>query len=110
MLPKQARLPREVFGRYFTSGRRFQSQTLTVIHTPEATLKGAVVVSKKVAKSAVTRNTIRRRLYAALRQVATETGLVGVVIVVVKPPLATLPRSAQHEALRALLSQVVKAR
>jgi ribonuclease P protein component len=83
---------------------------LTVIYTPETTLRGAVVVSKKVAKAAVTRNTIRRRLYAALRQIAEETGLTGVVIVVVKPPLATLPRVAQHEALRTLLSQVVKAR
>ncbi len=109
MLPKQARLSRDAFTRYFASGVRYHSPTLTVIYTPGPALLGAVVVSKKVSKSAVKRNTIRRRLYAALRTAAT-AGLTGAVIVVVKPPLATLPRVAQHEALQTLLSQLQKAR
>ena len=110
MLPKQARLSREAFTRYFASGSRYQSPTLTVIYTPGPSLLGAIVVSKKVSKSAVTRNTIRRRLYATLRATAAARGLMGAVIVVAKPPLAALPRTAQHEALGELLSQVRKAR
>ncbi len=109
MLAKEERLSREAFTRYFASGKRFHSDVLTVIYTPGPRLLGAVVVSKKVSKSAVKRNTLRRRLYAALR-ITGAAGLTGAVIVVAKPALATLPRASQHEALGALLSQVLKAR
>jgi len=110
MLPKSARLSREAFTKYFTSGRRFNNPELSIIYTPGTTLRGAAVVSKKVAKSAVTRNTLRRRLYATLRAVAAEAGVTGVVIIIAKPALATLPREAQHQTLYQLLSKVVKAR
>jgi len=110
MLPQSARLSRQAFSHYFASGRRYHSPLLTVIYTPELGLRGAVVVSKKVSKSAVVRNTLRRRLYAAFRTYADSSGFSGVVVVVAKPAVATLPRAAQHEALLSLLSQVAKAR
>jgi ribonuclease P protein component len=110
MLSRTARLSRHDFARYFASGRRYQSPALTVLYTPHTRLMGTVVVSKKVSKSAVVRNTLRRRLYATLQTYAKVNGCAGVVIVVAKPTLATLPRTAQHEALTSLLSQALKSR
>ncbi len=72
MLPKRSRLttrelralPRE--GVIRISSPYFSAR---VVPTPGSGGKFAVVVSKKVARSAVARNTLRRRLYAALREV-----------------------------------------
>lgn len=41
----------------------------SVVYFSSPTPKAAVVVSKKIAKTAVMRNRLRRRLYAALREV-----------------------------------------
>lgn len=65
MLAKKNRLPRAVFDTPPSARARFAYGTVAFFrHSPAA---GAVVVSKKVAKSAVTRNRIKRRTYHALR-------------------------------------------
>ena len=65
-------------------------------------LKVAVVVSKKVAKSAVIRNRIRRRVYAIAREVLSpETVKGGYVFLVYSDEVASLP----HDVLR---TQVIK--
>ena len=103
MLAKEQRLGRSEFSRFFASGVRRHSVYFTLIYTPYPTLRGAVVVSKKVAKKAHERNTIRRRVYATLRSVATRSSLVGVYILIAKPAVAQLSRLKQHEAVAVLL-------
>lgn len=70
MLPKQKRIKRFEFPLLSSKGGSFFSQHLTArarkLPNTEKTLKISVVVSKKVAKSAVLRNTLRRRVYSAL--------------------------------------------
>lgn len=108
MLSKTERLSRQDFTRFFASGSRTHSSFLTLIYTPATTLRAAVVVSKKVAKKAHERNTIRRRLYAAIERFRIEQGLKGVVIVVAKPAVAGLPRLKQRAELTSLLSRLPK--
>lgn len=110
MLAKKDRLSRPEFTRFFASGVRHHSEVLTVIYSPDKRLRGAVVVSKKVAKKAHERNTIRRRLYAALERLGKEKGLSGVFIVVTKPPIARLTRLMQHASVESLLSRYQKER
>jgi ribonuclease P protein component len=87
MFKKTERLNRALFTDYFKTGRRFQSPSLTLIYTPNIAFKTAAVVGKKVSKSAVTRNRIRRRLYAATARFKTEKALdTGVCILIAKPP------------------------
>ncbi|MES2971830.1 MAG: ribonuclease P protein component [Patescibacteria group bacterium] len=66
----------------------------------------AVVVSKKISKSAVKRNRIRRRLYEAFR--AYEPLLSGpydIVITVFSDSLATIPADQLQRLMRAQLRQ-----
>jgi ribonuclease P protein component len=102
MLSKRERLSREEFSRFFASGVRFHTPYLTLIYTPGDVFRASAVVSKKVAKKAHERNTIRRRLYAALYK-EKQAGLLGVVVLVAKPGLASLPRLKQHEAVATVL-------
>lgn len=110
MLAKKDRLSRPEFTRYFTSGVRHHSEVLTAIYSPGKGLRGAVVVSKKVAKKAHERNTVRRRLYAALERLGKEEGLSGVFILVAKPPIARATRLEQQGAVVTLLSRYRKER
>jgi ribonuclease P protein component len=108
MLPKSQRLSRRAFEGYFRSGRRYHSDTLTVVYTPHTTFKAAVVVAKKVAKQAHERNTIRRRLYTALAHFKKNSQTTGVYIVLTKPAVADLTRLEQPAALESVLSQIPK--
>ncbi len=79
--------------KYIENGRRTQYRL-------------AVVVSKKVSKSAVTRNRIRRRLYEAVR--GHEDQLIkpyDLVITVFHDQLATLPSSELQRLVSAQLRQ-----
>lgn len=53
----------------YQKGKTLRAQSLTLIHAPNKRgyRRFAVVVSKKVLKSAVGRNRIRRRMYEAIR-------------------------------------------
>lgn len=53
----------------YQKGKTLRAQSLTLIHAPNKRgyRRFAVVVSKKVLKSAVGRNRIRRRVYEAIR-------------------------------------------
>jgi ribonuclease P protein component len=65
----------------------------------------AVVVSRKVSKSAVTRNRIRRRLYEALRQ--RESRLMGrdIVITAFSEQLATMEAEKLRQTVDELLDK-----
>ncbi len=66
----------------------------------------AVVVSKKVHKSAVTRNRIRRRLYEAVRQHEAEiTKPYDLVLTVFHEQVATMPADELKLMVRAQLRQ-----
>lgn len=97
MLPKKKRLTTAEFSRFFRSGTRFHSPNLQLIYTPHDEFRGAVVVGKKVAKNAVDRNALRRRIYALLSQEYADDGLAGVFILIAKPSA----RTAATETLRA---------
>jgi ribonuclease P protein component len=54
------------------------------MYTPHPTLHVSVVVSKKIHKSAVKRNKLRRRIYDMVRRYRDATGISGVYIFVLK--------------------------
>lgn len=65
-----------------------------------------MVVSKKVSKSAVVRNRIRRRLYEAVRQEAAQIKAPhDIVITVFNEQLATIPADEVTRMVRAQLKQ-----
>lgn len=97
MLKKQDRLSKTEFDTYFASGKRFHFAHLTIIFSPFPSLRGTVVVGKKVSKSAIRRNTLRRRIYARLRLLGAEKDLKGVFIIITKPSYNSLSRVAADE-------------
>lgn len=71
-----------------------------------STWRCAVVVAKKVSRSAVTRNRIRRRLYEALRQQSGNiNGPYDIVITVFNEQVATLPPAALQKTMSSLLNE-----
>lgn len=106
MLAKKHRLSRTDFSQYFKQGKRFHSKFATLIFTPDKNhFHGAVVVSKKVNKQAVRRNTLRRRVYAQLYRTLNEEKT-GVYIIVLKPAFNGLSRKGQHEEIASLIELV----
>lgn len=74
-------------------------------HNPRrATPRVAVVVSKKVVKSAVKRNRIRRRMYEAIRlELPDISRQTDVVYIVVSPEILVIPHSELIGAIRRTL-------
>ena len=103
MLAKRQRLSRLEFDTYFKAGKRFHSPIATLIVSPHTSFHGAVVVSKKVSKKAVDRNTLRRRAYAQLYQVA-QKKRTGVYVLILKPAIRSLSRTKQHSAIAELIA------
>jgi ribonuclease P protein component len=67
MLPSNTRLPKATFREVFATGRLVHSTFFILrMKKSQKTSRFAVSVSKKVSKSAVDRNRIRRRSYAAI--------------------------------------------
>jgi len=110
MLPKKERLSREAFNRFFSVGRRIHSPSLQLVYSPYTTLHASVVVPKKVEKSAVKRNKIRRRVYDVIRNYHMTKPLSGVFIVLVKPAVTTLDYQALKEEVVTLITQTNKIR
>ncbi len=65
----------------------------------------AVVVSKKVCKSAVKRNRVRRRIYEIIRSNQLIQGVYDVVITVFSDQIADMPTEDLRRVLRAQLHQ-----
>ncbi len=71
MLPKRQRLKRASFAEVSRGGKRLFSPYFSVVFKKNQENKScdfAVVISKKVAKNATTRNLIRRRMYHILSE------------------------------------------
>ena len=107
MLKKTQRVSRADFATFFKKGNRHHSDHATVVVSPFPTFHGSVVVSKKVSKLAVTRNTLRRRVYAQLAALKKQNHT-GVYIVVLKPSFATLTKSEAAEQMARLIVRTVK--
>lgn len=108
MLAKSARLSVTEFDRYFKIGKRFHFPYCTIIYSPHIALHGSVVVGKKVAKKAVVRNTIRRRVYAQLRSVCDAHNATGVFIIIIKPTYTSLARKTALREMSQFIAEVIK--
>jgi ribonuclease P protein component len=108
MLKKIHRLTRSQFTQYFQTGKRHYFEHLTIIYSPAPTFLCAVVVGKKVAKGAVRRNTLKRRIFARLAKIQKEYSPNGVVIIILKPSFNSLPRAAADEFTHKSIAAVLK--
>jgi len=93
----------------YTNGKAVRSQLLTIKATENARRKHSrvsVVVSKKVLKSAVGRNRIRRRLYEYMRHKLPEIKNVhDIVLIVTSSELRNMPYSELSAHLDQLLEK-----
>lgn len=106
MLKKQQRLSRAAFDAAFKSGRRYHSPTLTLIHVPGEAFHSSVVVGKKVAKRAVARNLLRRRIYGALYRLMQARQLTGTYILIAKPAITKVSRKELAPAVAEVVGRV----
>jgi ribonuclease P protein component len=93
----------------YQHGRTWRNQVMSVrvaTNDRRSTYRCAVVVSKKVSKSAVVRNRIRRRLYELVRL---ETSLEGqpldLVITIFQANVATMPAADLRSAFQDVFGQ-----
>lgn len=108
MLKKSHRLTKQQFETFFRTGKRLHFAHVTIVYTPYERFHGAVVVGKKVARRAVVRNRLRRRVYAQLYQQLGRLGYTGVYIVLTKPSFASLPRRTAIAELQQAIAAVQK--
>jgi len=89
MLPKSHRLDAEGHKRLAQAGKRYFSDNLVlkVADSKENYNIFSVVVSKKIEKKAVLRNSARRRIYAIIRNFYKEISGSGIYIVSTKKPI-----------------------
>lgn len=107
MLPRKNRIPRKDFPGHKVQGFRvfsplFSAVFYRVSDTKVLNSRVSVVVSKKTAKTAVSRNTLRRRFYELLAP--NLAGLVPATTIVIYPK-----KEAQKEQFSVLKSEVEKA-
>ena len=107
MLPKKKRLTTEAFNRFFSLGKRFHSEHLQLIYTPSPEFHGSIVVGKKVFKTAVKRNRLRRQLYAALYGLHRNGFPAGVYIIIAKPQAKNTEAQLLCAELRTLVGRTV---
>ncbi len=106
MLKKKERLTKKEFDRFFSMGKKFHTPTLQMIYTPHSTLHVAVVVSKKVYKTAVKRNKLRRQIYDMVRRHYRNHPTTGVFIIITKPKISELPREEIQEELLQMIEKI----
>jgi ribonuclease P protein component len=100
MFKKANRITTREFSHYFKTGKRHNFKYLSVIYNQSEIIKIAVVTGKKVAKSAVKRNALKRRVLAILRKTDL---LPGAYIILLKPNFSSLSRkTAEQNTLEAI--------
>lgn len=108
MLKKSARLTTAAFDAAFAAGRRLHTPYFQLIYVPAASFHASAVAGKKVAKTAVGRNRLRRQMYGALYRASKQTPLPYTVILVAKPALAKLSSKAVAPAVVEVLQLLSK--
>lgn len=98
----------------YRRGVAFRSRYLTMKYTPNPRRKFprfAVVVSKKVHKSAVGRNRIRRRIYECVRRELPQLQRAGdVALIVTNSEILTMSSSELEAIVKEALQQIEYAR
>jgi len=108
MLKKSERLDRSSFTTYFKKGKKTNGVYTTIVTCPSPTFLATAVVGKKVSKKAVTRNSIRRRLYGILELHRHDQKLTGVYIIIAKPEIIKLTKKAFASTLLEEVGRVLK--
>ena len=108
MFKKTNRLNRGEFEGFFVNRKRHHSQNFQLVYTPYSTLKVAVVVPKKVVKTAVGRNRLRRQLYHRLKGLLTDK--TGVFIFIVKKSILEADNKQIVKELEQLVGGITKSR
>lgn len=102
MLPRRRRLSREGFDS-LSKARRFSSTHFSIAVSENGPHKGfGVVVSKKVARLAVSRHLMKRRIYSILSTFNAEK---WAVVVYVRAGAEKIPFSSIESELRQLLQE-----
>ncbi len=107
MFKKANRLTKKEFDVFYKTGKKHHLTHLTIITSPNEITKTAVVVGKKVSKSAVRRNTIKRRVSSILRKSLSDIDAT-VFIVIIKPSFNSLPRKTAEEFVQQSIAEVTK--
>ncbi|MGB3024025.1 MAG: ribonuclease P protein component [Candidatus Saccharimonadales bacterium] len=96
--------------RVFQNGSSTRGRTLLIKYTTapnRTTTRCAVIVSKKIFKSAVKRNRVRRRIFEIVRhELSTLQPGTDMVITVLTPDVLTMPHSELVSELTKLLSRL----
>ena len=108
MLPKKERLSRIAFSQFFAVGKRSHSPSFQVVYVPHQSLHASVVVSKKIARHAVQRNKIRRRIYDILRNYRSEKKIQGVFIFLVKASVLEKDYALLKNEVRTCIDNILK--
>lgn len=109
MLPKHHRFHGPAGFRWVYSGGRSAHGRYLIVRIREQhdrPFQVAVVVSRKVHKSAVVRNRIRRRVYEAVRPLLATNDGPAVIVTVRDPSVQMLPMRTLQQEIRGLLSKV----
>lgn len=104
MLKKTQRLSRSEFSHFFKTGQKDHTPYFSVIKNTSTLFKGAVVVSKKLYKSAPARNRLKRQTYALLSQKQKELAPL-VLIVIYNPKAKDIPRTQLLSKLKDKLDE-----
>jgi ribonuclease P protein component len=105
MIGRKKRLNRDAFKKIFSAGTRYHSPVATLIHSEAPTAQIAVVVSKKVVRTAIGRNKLRRRVYNNMRDTNK-----GIFIFIMKPQAAKLTYNELTQEIQKLTSKVKNTR
>ena len=73
---------------------------------PGSKYRAAVVVSKKIHKSAVVRNRIRRRIFEIIRLNQNALGSVDIIVTVFSDQVAELPATELNQQVSAMLAKI----
>ena len=108
MLPKKERLSRMAFSQFFAVGKRSHFPSFQVVYVPHQSLHASVVVPKKIARHAVQRNKIRRRIYDILRNYRSEKKIHGVFIFLVKSSVLEKDYVLLKNEVRTCIDNILK--
>ena len=103
MLAARERLSRERIGELMKAGRPVTAAFFDIRTLPNTSVRGAVVVSKKVAHTSVGRHKMKRRVYSALRAIRPQIEASDILIIVkktAKPPTVAEYKGALMLRLR----------
>lgn len=110
MVPASLRIKRADFPTVIKTGRRLHGVYATAVCVFGTSTQVSVVVSKKVAKNAVDRNRLRRRVYGVVERFLLTSPLPVAVVFLLKPEAKTATRQALMCDMADLLAKITKSR